>query len=87
MGVACSMAAGALAGYLGGTPSQATLTRRVRAARQLGADVVKIATMARDRSDLTRLLRVLVTQPTVPLVALAMGPLGTLSRVFFGAAG
>jgi 3-dehydroquinate dehydratase-1 len=48
---------------------------------------VKLATFARDLDDVTTLLRVLLSHPRVPLVLLAMGPVGALSRVFFPAAG
>lgn len=70
-----------------GTPSAAILARRIRDAVGLGADIVKLATLARDRWDVARLLQVLLSHPRVPLVALAMGPEGRLSRVFFPAAG
>jgi 3-dehydroquinate dehydratase-1 len=69
------------------TPSEGVLAGRIRAARRLGADVVKIAALARTGEDVARLLRVLITHPTVPLVIVSMGPLGRLSRVFFPAAG
>jgi len=69
------------------TPPLATLTRRIRSARSLGADIVKLATTARAPADVARLLRILMTQPRVPLVVIAMGRVGTLSRVFFSAAG
>jgi 3-dehydroquinate dehydratase-1 len=69
------------------TPSLATLTRRVRSARSLGADIVKLASTAANPADVARLLRVLVTHRHVPLVMIAMGRAGTLSRVFFPAAG
>jgi 3-dehydroquinate dehydratase-1 len=70
-----------------GTPPEATLARRIRSARPLGADIVKLASTARAPADVARLLRILVTHPRVPLVVIAMGPVGTLSRVFFPAAG
>lgn len=69
------------------TPPLATLARRIRSARALAADIVKLATTARLPADVARLLRILVTHPRVPLVVIAMGRVGTLSRVFFPAAG
>ncbi len=69
------------------TPPLAMLARRIRSARSLGADIVKLASAARVPADVARLLRILVSHPRVPLVAIAMGRLGTLSRVFFPAAG
>jgi 3-dehydroquinate dehydratase-1 len=69
------------------TPAAAVLVRRMDEARRAGADLVKLAAHARDASDLCRLLQVLVNHPAVPLIVLAMGPVGMMSRVFFGAAG
>lgn len=69
------------------TPPAATLVRRIRAARTLGADVVKLAAHANDMEDLSTLLRVLLSHPRTPLVLVAMGPVGTMSRILFAAAG
>jgi 3-dehydroquinate dehydratase-1 len=69
------------------TPSLATLAQRIRAARSLGAGIVKIASAASGPADVARLLRVLATHPSVPLVVIAMGRVGMLSRVLFPAAG
>jgi 3-dehydroquinate dehydratase-1 len=69
------------------TPPLATLTQRIRAARSLGAGIVKLASAASSPADVARLLRVLTTHPAVPLVVIAMGRIGTLSRVLFPAAG
>jgi 3-dehydroquinate dehydratase-1 len=69
------------------TPSAASLTGRVRAARALGADIVKLAVATEGPSDLARILGILVAHRRVPMVAVAIGRAGTLSRVFFPAAG
>jgi 3-dehydroquinate dehydratase-1 len=69
------------------TPPLATLSQRIRSARSLGADIVKLASAASGPAEVARLLRILVTHPHVPLVVIAMGAIGTLSRVFFPAAG
>jgi len=69
------------------TPPGRTLARRIRAARRLGADIVKLAAHARDLDDVSTLLRVLLSHPRVPLALIAMGPVGTMSRVLFAAAG
>ncbi len=45
-----------------------------------GADIVKIATMAKSRADVVRLLRFTETC-TVPVVTIAMSAIGTVSRV------
>ena len=69
------------------TPPASTLARRIRDARALGADIVKLAAYAQDVDDVARLLRVLLSHPDVPLVLLALGPVGLVSRIFFAAAG
>lgn len=63
------------------TPGRETLESWVREAITLGADVVKIATMARSWDDNFKLLS-LVGKFERPVVAFAMGPMGLISRVF-----
>jgi len=63
------------------TPSVEGLNHMVEQGIQQGADIVKIATMATCVQDITRLLR-FTEDCTTPLVTIAMGPLGTASRVF-----
>jgi 3-dehydroquinate dehydratase-1 len=70
-----------------GTPAYAVLVRKLREARGAGADLVKLATHAPDDRAVARLARVLVNQPKVPLVVLAMGVAGVKSRVLFPALG
>lgn len=69
------------------TPPVSTLKRRIEAGRALGADVVKLAAHARTLDDVATLLRILLDKREIPLALLALGPVGTLSRVFFPAAG
>jgi 3-dehydroquinate dehydratase-1 len=52
----------------------------VKEAKAAGATIVKLATTARSRGDVTRLLR-FTENANVPMVAIAMGPVGTISRV------
>ncbi len=62
------------------TPDDATLHQIVDQAVEQGADIVKIAVTARSRDDVTRLLR--FTQDTeTPIVTMAMGEQGAISRV------
>jgi len=62
------------------TPDIPALKDMVDRSIRQGAHIVKIAAMANDRSDITRLLR--FTEDTdVPMVSISMGPLGTISRV------
>jgi 3-dehydroquinate dehydratase I len=70
-----------------GTPAYPVLVQKLRQAIHAGADLVKLATYAPDDSAVTRLGRVLVNHPGVPLVVLAMGEVGVKSRVFFPALG
>lgn len=62
------------------TPTDEVLQDMVERAIKQGADIVKIAVMARNRSDVTRLLR-FTEDCKIPVVTIAMGPLGTVSRV------
>jgi 3-dehydroquinate dehydratase-1 len=72
---------------VGGTPAADALLALVDRGEALGADVVKLVTLARDLDDVRTLLGVLLACRARNLVAFAMGPVGTLSRVFFPAAG
>ncbi|MFP4417451.1 MAG: type I 3-dehydroquinate dehydratase [Chitinivibrionales bacterium] len=62
------------------TPDGHSLHNVVNTAMAQGADIVKIATMAQSRQDVSRLLR--FTQDVqAPVVTMAMGELGAISRV------
>lgn len=65
------------------TPSEADLVGTVARARDLGADVVKVATMVHGTDDLRTLARVLCTDHGVPLVVIGMGEAGVASRLLF----
>lgn len=69
------------------TPRYDALQQTLERARAAGADIVKIATMARSDEDVQTLARLLLEHPTVPLVTIAMGAHGVKSRVFFPALG
>lgn len=58
----------------------ADLEQRHAQLASLGAEAVKLATMARSTHDVTRMLRVM-RQSRVPTVGLCMGELGTPSRI------
>jgi 3-dehydroquinate dehydratase type I len=68
---------------LAGTPSARTLAARVKACRALGADVVKIVTLANRAEDNLRVLEILpqAREMGQDIVAFCMGELGRLSRV------
>lgn len=62
------------------TPSTARLEALAREAVEAGASIVKIAAMPRSPGDVVRMLRFCSDTPH-PMVAIAMGELGTISRV------
>ena len=62
------------------TPNEAGLGSMVERALKQGAHIVKIATMANSRDDVVRLLQFIHSRQE-PMVAIAMGTLGALSRV------
>jgi 3-dehydroquinate dehydratase-1 len=62
------------------TPDTKGLQRIVDRATEMGADIVKIATMAQCPDDVRRLLR-FTSESVAPLVSIAMGPVGTISRL------
>jgi len=68
---------------LAGTPSTKTLAARLKACRALGADVVKIVTLATRAEDNLRVLALLpqAREMGQDLVAFCMGAQGRLSRV------
>ena len=63
------------------TAAEADLAAIVNAERRIGADICKVVTTAERTADNLVVLRLLKTFPGQPLVAFAMGPLGTTSRV------
>jgi 3-dehydroquinate dehydratase-1 len=62
------------------TPRLEELHHSADRAGSLGASIAKVAVMARGRDDVTRVLR-FCEESSIPTVAIAMGPLGTISRV------
>lgn len=69
------------------TPELRRLAAGFRRARQLGADVVKFATYAGSPEELWRLAAFTWSNRAAPIVTMAMGPLGPLSRLFLPAFG
>lgn len=69
------------------TPSERELEKIVGKATSLGADVVKIATLAEDESDVVRLLQFTLKHQDKNLVTIAMGSKGSISRLLFPLAG
>lgn len=66
------------------TPSESELFKKLARMEQAHADVLKIAVMPRTPSDVLRLLKVLLMARKSlksPVVAIAMGKLGTLTRI------
>lgn len=63
------------------TPDTNELNNMVSRALEQGADIIKIATMAHSRDDVQRLLW-FTQKCDKPIVSIAMGKFGTVSRVF-----
>lgn len=74
------------------TPDAAELLRRFARAAELGADVAKIAVMPRSQEDVLALLSATARasrELSIPVVSMAMGPLGAVTRAsgwLFGSA-
>jgi len=67
-----------------GTPGAEVLRAKCAAAESAGADMVKIAVMPHDPGDVLALLSVTWEESrrlAMPLITMAMGPLGTLTRL------
>lgn len=62
------------------TPSEDALRDMINSACKQGADIVKIAVMSNSSDDVHRLLDI-TKQCSVPIVAIGMGPIGTVTRV------
>ncbi len=69
------------------TPDSGELDAVVRAAKEAGADIVKISTMATTSADLKVLASLLVNSGDTEMIVIAMGEVGTASRIFFPALG
>jgi 3-dehydroquinate dehydratase I len=71
----------------GYTPGVEFLVGRFLEAERLGADVAKVAVMPRDRSDVLNLLAATAQaddKAKIPLISMAMGPLGAVTRMVGG---
>lgn len=69
----------------GGTPPLEALLDRFRAAEEAGADAAKVAVLPRCPEDVLRLLEATARarhERGIPVVSMAMGELGAVSRVF-----
>jgi len=69
------------------TEEEETLADLVRRQRNMGADICKVVTTARCTEDAVTMLRLTRRFRSVGIVAFAMGPLGTASRVLAPLAG
>ena len=70
------------------TPDIGALDAIVRAAKDVGADIVKISTMANSGADVKTLASLLVnSDDETEMIVIAMGGIGTASRIFFPALG
>lgn len=69
------------------TPSLRSLRTLASKAAASGADLFKVATLLRDRSDLVRLIEFQAGKSPVPVVAMGMGAAGRFSRLVLGGFG
>ncbi len=70
-----------------GTPSESRLEQIVSKAAALGANIIKIAVLAKNESDVVRLFQFTVAHRQKNLVTIAMGNIGSISRLVFPLAG
>ena len=71
----------------GYTPGVDFLVQRFLEAERLGGDVAKVAVMPRDRADVLNLLAATAhadAKGRIPLISMAMGPLGSVTRMVGG---
>lgn len=68
------------------TPATARLRDLAKRARDLGADIFKVATWTGTPADVARLLDLFQSSP-IPVAVMGMGPLGFGSRVLFASCG
>jgi len=71
----------------GYTPGLDFLVQRFLEAERLGGDVAKVAVMPRDRGDVLTLLAATAqaeAKARIPLISMAMGPLGAVTRMIGG---
>jgi 3-dehydroquinate dehydratase-1 len=74
----------------GYTPGAEFLVQRFLEAERLGADVAKVAVMPRNRMDVLTLLAATAEADAkggIPLISMAMGPLGSVTRMVGGVFG
>jgi len=73
-----------------GTPALETLAAKFLSAEHLGGDVAKVAVMPQDLDDVLTLLaatRAASQKLHIPLISMAMGPLGAVTRLLGGVFG
>ena len=63
------------------TPAEGQLSAIIKNRRDAGGDIVKIASFAKDKKDITRLAS--LTASHNDIITIAMGRLGIVSRLFF----
>lgn len=69
------------------TPKLSTLNGIARKAKAAGADIVKMATFAKNKKDLQTLAMFTIENSDLGVVSIAMGSKGVVSRLFFPALG
>lgn len=69
------------------SPSEKILEGVLTTAKKKGADIIKIATYAKSRDDIYRLMRFTYTHRRSHLITMSLGKLGSVSRLAFVLAG
>ncbi len=69
------------------TPTLAGLEKILREGKKSGGDIIKIAAHAKNRDDLNRLLEFTIKHKKDKIITLAMGRLGSISRLVFPSVG
>ncbi|HCG77156.1 MAG: type I 3-dehydroquinate dehydratase [bacterium (Candidatus Ratteibacteria) CG_4_10_14_3_um_filter_41_18] len=65
------------------TPVNEVLEKIIKKIKSQGGDIVKVSTFAKKKEDVIRLLEITLKYKDKNIIAIAMGKIGAVSRVFF----
>ncbi len=65
------------------TPSDTKLKNMFRKTYQMGGDIAKIATLAKNREDVIRLMKITLEYRQKNIIAFSLANIGVISRIFF----
>jgi len=63
------------------TPNNDKLSKQFNEAKNLGADIVKLACLAKQQDDVTRMLEFVNKNKKHGIIGISMGPIGAISRI------